>query len=177
MTPFLTRPDVKYQQSYLAALNEFHLEGRHLDENFTDVKVNFARFVQVQRDRAVVERIPQGWVPETYFWLIDNDEYIGTTRLRHFLTEGLRQYGGHIGYEIRPSKRRQGYGKEILRLALIEARKHGITRALVTCNRDNIGSRKIIEGNGGVFEGEDAVWSGGYAIHERRYWIDIEKDE
>jgi predicted acetyltransferase len=176
MPPFLSRPDTQYKASYLEALNEFHLEGRHLDEDYGQVRNNFERYVQVQRDRADVERIPQGWVPESYFWLIDNDEYIGTTRLRHHLTAGLRQYGGHIGYEIRPSKRMQGYGKEILRLALLEARKYGITRALVTCNRDNVGSRKIIEANGGVFEGEDSVWSGGYAIHERRYWIDIDED-
>lgn len=175
--PFLTRPDVKYKRSYLEALHEFHLEGRHLDEDYGQVSSNFERYVEVQRDRADETKIPHGWVPESYFWLIDNDEYIGTTRLRHYLTPSLRQYGGHIGYEIRPSKRLQGYGKEILRLALQEARQRGITRALVTCNRDNIGSRKIIEANGGVFEGEDPVWSGGTTIHERRYWIDISEGE
>lgn len=169
---FLTLPDVKYRDTFLDALREYHAEGRHLDLNYVAVARDFEGFVRRRLDRAHAERIPASWVPETYFWLIDGETYIGTTRLRHYLTPSLRKYGGHIGYEIRPSKRRQGYGTQILRLALQEARKRGIERALVTCDRENTGSRKIIEANGGVFEGEDVVWVGSQPIHERRYWVD-----
>lgn len=170
---FLTRPDVAYKNSYLEAIREAHAESRHMELSCSSLRRHFHGYVQDLLARADIERIPPGWVPESWFWLIDDDIYIGTTRIRHYLDEGLRRYGGNIGYEIRPAKRRQGYGTAILRLALVEAGKLGITRALVTCAHDNIGSRKIIEANGGVFEGEDEVRVMGETICERRYWIDI----
>jgi predicted acetyltransferase len=80
--------------------------------------------------------------------------------------------GGHIGYEIRPVKRRQGYGTEILRLGLEKARELGLRKVLVTSDEDNIGSRKIIEHNGGIFE--NAIEIEGDPVQKLRYWIDIQ---
>lgn len=57
--------------------------------------------------------LPKGFAPESVFWLIDDEEFIGRASIRHELTPHLREIGGHIGYEIRPSKRRQGYGTMI----------------------------------------------------------------
>ncbi|HWG85404.1 MAG TPA: GNAT family N-acetyltransferase, partial [Deinococcales bacterium] len=82
----------------------------------------------------------------------------------------LRDVGGHIGYEVRPSRRREGHGREALRVALQEARKLGLRRALVTCNASNPGSRRIIEANGGILEDEREVQDYGRV---RRYWIDL----
>lgn len=78
-----------------------------------------------------------------------------------------RHIGGHIGYGIRPSERRKGYATVLLNLALIKARELGIQRALVTCDRDNIGSAKTIMNNGGVLDSEDEV--DGTII--QRYWV------
>ncbi len=174
---FLTRPDAVYRDTYLDALREYQAEGRHLEVEYVWVARYFDDYVASLREREDTRRLPMSWVPETYFWLIDGADYIGTTRLRHHLTDRLRAYGGNIGYEIRPSKRLQGYGKQILKLALVEARRIGLKRALVTCNRENTGSRKIIEANGGVFEGEDAVKINGAMVHERRYWIEIPRQD
>jgi predicted acetyltransferase len=170
---FLSPPDARYQDTYLAALREYQAEGRHLEVDYEWVAAHFKAFV---RDRLEQAQEPSAFstrVPESYFWLIDGEEYIGTTRVRHRLNDFLRRYGGNIGYEIRPSKRRLGYGKQILKLALREAKALGLRRALITCNRDNVGSRKIIEASGGVFEGEGPVRIGREIIHERRYWIEI----
>ena len=60
--------------------------------------------------------------------------------------------GGHIGYSIRPSYRRRGYGHRILQLALEKCGDLGMERVLVTCDEDNAASRRIIEANGFVFE-------------------------
>ena len=79
---------------------------------------------------------------------------------------------GHIGYEIRPSKRRQGYDTKILRLGLEKARELDLHRVLVTCDEDNIGSKKIIEHNGGMFE--NAIEIEGDTVKKLRYWIVIE---
>jgi predicted acetyltransferase len=81
------------------------------------------------------------------------------------------RHGGHIGYEIRPSQRRRGYGTEILRLTLEKAREWGLRKVLVTSDATNRASRRIIEANGGVFESEVEVESG--AKKERRYWVAI----
>jgi predicted acetyltransferase len=62
--------------------------------------------------------------------------------------------GGHIGYDVRPSARRRGHATEMLRQALRVANELGIDPALITCDVDNVGSRTVIERNGGVLEDE-----------------------
>ena len=107
-------------------------------------------------------------MPATALWLVDNGEFIGSLSLRHRLNENLLKMGGHIGYSIRPSARKRGYGTKILELALPIAKSLGIDKVLVTCDDDNTGSAKIIEKNGGVLENK--------VEHEgklkRRYWIE-----
>jgi predicted acetyltransferase len=51
----------------------------------------------------------------------------------------------------------------MLRAALPIAHQLGIERALITCDWDNVGSRKTIEANGGVFEDRRGV--------KLRYWV------
>lgn len=87
--------------------------------------------------------------------------------IRHRLNEYLLQFGGNIGYSVRPSQRRKGYATEMLALALEECRKLGLDRALVTCDKTNIGSAKTIQKNGGVLENE--VLEGDRIT--QRYWI------
>lgn len=114
-----------------------------------------------------------GYVPQTVFWAIDeNGEAIGMARVRHYLNDRLREQGGHIGYYIRRDQRRKGYGREILRQALIELRRMGETRALITVYMDNIASIRVIEANGGVFESEG---QGADGHRLGRYWIELHK--
>lgn len=167
----LTRPSVQYKDSYLQALREFQQEGKYLHYSLKRISDDFERYVQhiyvqEERDKHAPDR-----VPNADFWLIDNNEFIGRLSLRYKLNDHLFHIAGSIGYEIRPSKRRQGYGKEILRLGLLEAKKAGLTRALVTCDEDNIGSKLVIEQNGGQFE--NAVPMEDSAKKKLRYWIDL----
>ncbi len=164
----LALPDVAYKDSYLQALREYQAEGHLLHYNWDAIAADFAAFV----DRLLSPDpypMPRGRVPESIFWLIEGDEYVGRVSIRHQLTEAMLHWGGNIGYEIRPTMRRLGYGKQILRLGLAEACKLGMRRVLLTCYAANIGSRKIIEANGGVLENEVEV-EGKPAL---RYWIDI----
>ena len=80
--------------------------------------------------------------------MLDNT-IIGTSRLRPKLNERFMHVGGNIGYDVRPSYRRKGFGSEILRLTVGEAKKIGMKKVLITCNDDNIGSYKVIENNMG----------------------------
>lgn len=168
--PVLVLPDVQYKESYLSALHEYIVEGRESEERFKEVENSFNVFVEKELSKAHGENLPEGFVSETRFWLIDGKEYIGDLRIRHRLNDHLMEIGGHIGYGIRPSKRKQGYGKLILKLGLEKAKEMGIKNVRITCDVTNEGSRKIIEANGGVLDGVVA--------HEgfpdiARFWIDI----
>lgn len=94
--------------------------------------------------------IIDGWrVPQTTFVLYVEGVPVGYGSIRHFLTDALREVGGHIGYCISPLYRKKGYGKEILKRLIIEARAMGIKDILVTTNLDNYASQKVIIANGG----------------------------
>jgi predicted acetyltransferase len=167
----LIEPSVYYKASYLSAVREMQGEGKRLDENIRYLSENFDAFIVRtlrQKDRACV---PVGRVPNTDFWLIDNDEFVGRLNLRYELDSDLLKFGGHIGYEVRPSRRKQGYGTLMLQLGLEKAKAVGIDRVLVTCDENNIGSKKIIEHNGGQFE--NAVHVDGSVVKKLRYWIDV----
>lgn len=176
--PELVAPDVRYRRSFAEAIAEFREEGRggdldrtiigdylRLPEDTWATDEAFAAFTADIRAEAL-EETPrrEGIVPDTELWGVDRDSYIGRIAIRHRLTPRLREVGGHIGYDVRPSARRRGHATEILRQALGIAASLGIERTLVTCDTDNIGSRTVIERNGGVLEDE----SNG----KRRYWID-----
>ena len=85
--------------------------------------------------------------------------------LRHELNEFLLEEGGHIGYSVRPARRREGHASRALALGLREAALRGVDRVLVTCDVDNHPSARTIERNGGVL---DDVRQG-----KRRYWVDL----
>ncbi|HZU67854.1 MAG TPA: GNAT family N-acetyltransferase [Ktedonobacteraceae bacterium] len=169
--PFLALPSERYKESYIQALLEFQAEGRNLNIDAENLNENFGSFVQAVLSRTDRSKLPSEWVPSSDFWLIENDEYIGRLSVRHELNDRLMKVGGHIGYEIRPSKRRRGYGSQILKLGLQKAKELGLYRVLLTCDENNIGSKKIIEKNGGQFE--NAIKSDDSPVKKLRYWIDI----
>lgn len=165
---FLSPPAVQYKDSFIAAMREFHREGRNPDWNFESLEAHFEEYVVVQLAR---EHDPlPGRVPQTDYWLIVDNIYAGRISIRHHLNSSLEKFGGHIGYDIRPSMRHKGYGTLQCRLALAKARERGLERVLITCDDDNIGSQKIIEANGGVLL--DKVDNGRPTL-TRRYWIDL----
>ena len=115
----------------------------------------------------------ENWVPDSVFFLLDVDRnrLLGAVNIRHCLNDVLLREGGHIGDGIRPTERRKGYATEMIRLALIECKKLGIDRVLMTCDKDNVGSAKSIIKNGGVLENEIVNSEG---VLEQRYWIELE---
>jgi predicted acetyltransferase len=167
------RPDVRFHASFLAALSEYHAEGRHLDfdpEPLEDPE-EFARYCEavtmgVERpgepDFYLAELygtpVPgewvDGYVPQTVLWWAAGDAYLGRLSIRHRLTPHLLHHGGHIGFEVRPTARRQGHATAMLAAALPLAAGLGIDPARIDCDVGNIGSRRVIEKNGGVLDEE-----------------------
>ena len=126
--PHLITASMRVHRSFLTAMAEFQAEGRGGPPR------------------------RGGRVPQTTLWWVSGDEYLGRISIRHRLTAHLREIGGHIGYDIRPSARQHGHATAMLAAALPVARSLGIDPALLTCDDDNIASRKVIEANGGTLE-------------------------
>ena len=91
------------------------------------------------------------------FLLIDEtvEKILGCLWLRHHIDFPIdREYGGHIGYGIRPSERGKWYATEMLRLGLDIMRSIGITQVHISCHADNIASENVILTNGWMIFGE-----------------------
>jgi len=178
--PNLVAPSIKYKRSFLEAAAEYQKEyketGNQRLERYAKLNLDklndsgeFENFVNKLKAQAKGEGLPEGYVPSSVFWLVDGEEFIGQVDIRHRLTPLLKETGGHIGYDIRPSKRKQGYGKLILKLALEKAKELGIKDALVTCDVTNTVSKKVIEANGGKLESQ---LKGAVGKPDKlRYWI------
>lgn len=165
--PFLARPHLQYKESFIVAMREHEKEGRPPRWSFTALEEHFDEYVGMKRGNET-DPMP-GFVAQTSYWLIVDKQYAGRIDIRHKLTPALEKFGGHIGYEIRPTSRKKGYGTVQLKLCLPHVWQMGIKRALITCDDDNIASQKIIEANGGVLQ--DKI-DNKRDILTRRYWVD-----
>ena len=103
-----------------------------------------------------IANIPDGRVPAyTYFYVRDCDnKIIGMINIRLALNEFLRNEGGHIGYCIRPLERKKGYGKRMLKEALIFCKTIGMCDIIITFDKANIASSSIIKSCGGILVNE-----------------------
>ena len=149
----LTTPTTEYEQSYRSYIRELGDIERYpftLDYEYDD----FPALVALLNDYSVGERLPDGWVPNTTFWLLEKDEIVGVSSLRHAMTDELKRLGGHIGFGVRPSAQGRGVAKELLRQTLQKAKQLGIEKVLVVCLKDNIASARVIQANGGKLETE-----------------------
>lgn len=146
MELFLDKPDKKYEKSF----KDYVLAYKKGDDHyyFNKYKMgleDFHEYIKCLHNYSKGIDLQQGYVQTSSFWLIHSDEVVGVARVRH----ENQEFSGHIGYDVAPCYRNKGYGSEILKLALKEAYKIGIKEAIVTCNIENIASKKIIEKQNG----------------------------
>jgi predicted acetyltransferase len=167
----LARPDVGFRESWAAAVTEFGSEPMHgsglWDFDPLDVsEEGCARVVAHLCSRGDPSvSLPEGIVHSDYFWIVDGSGFVGYLALRHALTPFLLEEGGHIGFSVRPARRREGHATRALAQALPAASALGLDRVLITCDEDNVASRRTIEHNGGAHEDTRKG--------KRRYWIDL----
>jgi predicted acetyltransferase len=167
----LVEPDVAWRDSFLAALAEFQAEGQLLNLDRERIAADFPGYVAELTREADPAHVGPDRVPGTILWLFDGGAFVGRVSIRQALNDHVRRIGGHVGYRIRSSRRRQGYGTRILALARPRAKALGLARVLLTFDEDNIASRRIIKRNGGVLE--DTVEVAGVSVPVRRYWIEL----
>jgi predicted acetyltransferase len=167
----LVRPDASRQADWLAMADEFgrdRIDGGAMGSQTVDELRDpdaFTRWVATLLDHELGVNVPDDMVPSTSRWIAADGRLVGFLSVRHDLTTFLRELGGHIGYAIRPSERRQGYATAATALALAECRRLGIEHVLITCDDTNVASATVIERNGGVLED---IRNG-----KRRYWVDL----
>ena len=171
--PELVLPTTSVRESFLEAMDEFVAEGAEFSQTAAWIEHNapgwiapevFAAFVDAVRADALEETPrPERHVPCTTLWWIDGEDYLGRLAIRHRLNDFLLDVGGHIGYDVRPTRRREGHATAMLQQALPWARDLGIDPALVTCDTDNLGSIRVIEAAGGELEDVRGK--------KRRYWV------
>jgi predicted acetyltransferase len=171
--PELVLPTPSVRESFLAAMEEFVAAGVELSQTAAWIDHHapgwaepeaFAAFVAALDADALEETPRPEWhVPCTTLWWVDGPVYLGRLAIRHRLNDFLLEVGGHIGYDVRPTRRREGHATGMLRASLPWARDLGIDPALVTCDTDNVASSRVIEAAGGVLEDVRGV--------KRRYWV------
>jgi predicted acetyltransferase len=171
----LARPDVRLHASWAAAMRDHRPEGAHVNgaglwmlpesEQWDLSEEGCRRFVDVLL-AAAEEPDDEAMVPCEFYWLTDGapEEVVGFLALRTRLNDWLLNEGGHIGYSVRPARRREGHASRALALGVRRAAELGIDRVLVTCDDDNVPSARTIVSGGGVYEDT--------RNGKRRYWID-----
>ena len=170
----LMRPTVEYAGQIMEYRQEFLDAGDSMDgtgplRRFEDPEA-YVRACAAYEDP---QTVPSHLVPATQFILVrtSDNRLVGMLQVRHCLNDFLEKYAGHIGYSIRPSERRRGYAKEMLRMALPYCREIGLDRVLISCIDGNVGSEKTILANGGVYE--STVYEPDGKEYLKRFWIEL----
>lgn len=166
------RPQIGLAGSYRPLIKEFEENGEELVPfPLTFPNEDFETFLKRLEACSRGEGIPNGFVPHTTYWLVQDGVVVAVSNLRHGLTDALRREGGHIGYGVRPSARRRGFATEILKRTLAQARELGLNEVLITCGSANAGSIRAILNNGGEFLSEEFLPERGEIV--KRYRINL----
>lgn len=169
----LERPNLDLLPSYLNFIEEMNKAGEKIWDSFVPAQSeNHSQFVQRLIETETIDRV--GLVTETIYWATKDGMVVGRISLRHRLSVNLREFGGHIGYEVRPGLRNQRIAKEMLRLLLETEKAKSIGKLLLTCAPSNIASNKTILANGGVLEKTAYVERVGRETNY--YWIVLNND-
>ena len=152
-----------YRREFIAAGD--HLHGTAMLGDYDAYEEWYADVVKNSSEETVAE----GWVPSTTLLAYNKENtLVGMIDIRHKLNDYLLEFGGHIGYSVRPTARRQGVATQMLTQALEICRQLGIKKRLVTCDKTNTASAATITKCGGILENE--VYEDDVLM--QRYWIE-----
>lgn len=148
-------------------LGETELHGGALIDS-----MEYEDWLQLTYENSKKESVHSNWVVTSTFFVMrkSDNKIIGMVDIRHTLNDFLRNYGGHIGFGVRPSERKKGYATQILQAALEHAKEISLEKVMVACYKENEASRKTILKCGGMLEREFLHSDGKYV---QVYWINL----
>lgn len=117
------------------------------------------------------QNLPDGFLANITYWLIENDEYIGTVNIRPILNDALIEYGGTFGIVIKNSKRKRGYGKKAVELVFKKLKELNISPIIFTCEESNTASWHLCEYFNYKKKDLYTTMINGELTPARRYWF------
>lgn len=168
---WLIKPNGDYEKEYFEMISDWRINDEHHIPWFINLDTtNFRAMVEKLEGFSKGIGVEDGFVENSTYWLINSDpKVIGAINIRHSLNDFFLNYGGQVGYGVRPSERRKGYAKEMLRMGLQICRNMGFEKTLLCCNANNTASVKTITGNGGILDSE-GIFNGETIL---RFWLPL----
>ena len=149
-----------FQRSIPADANSF------INDNPDISREDFDSALDTMISQSKGEGLPDGYAPQTVYYLWEDENIVGTFHFRHYLCPSLIEGSGHIGYYIAPEYRGKGFASHGLKM-LIDEIKGRIKEEEIylRVNRDNPASLKVMLKNGGYIHHED----------DKKYYVRIMK--
>ena len=156
MIIFKEPKDVTFEQ-ILDYKEEFVLNNEIIHGAANMTALSIPEWVEFTENTKKKESLTPGFVTAHTFFALDNNKIVGIINARHELNDYLLNFGGHIGYSVRKSERRKGYAKAMLSYTVDFLFSLGLEKILITCDKNNIASKRTIESCGGILENEVAT--------------------
>lgn len=178
----LVKPSKNYLKSFLKVIDDYKQDENHFGRGGIDPLIKaieentLDEYFQKLSDGEKGINLKPGYVPGTRFWLMDDDEFIGSFDIRHRLTPNLEQIGGHIGVNIAPKYRGRYLSFIGIKMCLDKARKLGLKRVLMTCDVNNKASYKGIMGLMKLYGGEQISDSFIDGHKQHRIWVNTDNN-
>jgi len=182
-------PDAKWTNEILRTCA--HPTGRG-DPTAKTTRQQIEEYLRAAPGGHFIRETATGQIPQYLFWMklrpvlsgVEGPEFspdiviAGSISLRIGDNEDLRKYLGHVGYNVYPAARGRHYAQRACRLLFGLARRHGLHEVWITCNPENIASRKTCERLGMTYV-ETVALPADHILYQRgerqkcRYRIDL----
>lgn len=172
----LIKPTKEYEQQMIEYKKEHFENGEktlHACSKWDKID-NYDEWLELLKNNSKKETVQDNYAVTTQFFGVRerDNKIVGMINIRHELANDfLRNYGGHIGYGVRPTERKKGYVTQMLAQALEYCKKElKLEKVMLGCYKENEPSRKTILKAGGVLEKELKTEEGKIA---QVYWIKL----
>ncbi|MDE5856052.1 MAG: GNAT family N-acetyltransferase [Anaeroplasmataceae bacterium] len=167
----LRKPNIDDVKEITAFKQEFIENNSGMDGTGILIKVSAEEWLKFNKNMETTS--DSNYVKSIQYGLFNQENrLLGLIQIRLELKGYLIEFGGHIGYCVRPSERKKGYAKIMLKLTLDVCKQRGLDRVLITCLENNVASAKTIEACGGIFE-KIVFDDKNYQATMKRYWIEL----